>query len=85
MATSTIKEPFKVKSTTKEITTNANGNASLGISLPNIVLSVANKAAGYRCIPYLVSNDWHITLCDSSTTSFNAVPSQATTLQIYYC
>ena len=84
MAESKIQKQTIIKSTVKGLTTNNNGNASLGMTLPNIVFAVVSNHNGYKCFPYLYQNEWYITLCDNNSNNFYSMPNINFTATIYY-
>ena len=72
-----------IKSTTISVTTNANGNAAINLSSPNVVIA-CTVSQGYKIIPYVFNDDWYITVLDTSGSAVSAVVNQNMNPKIYY-
>lgn len=72
-----------IKSTTISVTTNANGNAAINLSSPNVVIA-CTVSQGYKIIPYRFNDDWYITVLDTSGSTVSAVVNQNMNPKIYY-
>ena len=71
---------------TKEVsgTTNADGLISLGISLPNIVVSCGNISSGDSYIVGNYNGDWHAFVVDATGNTLRTKPSISVRFNAYY-
>lgn len=65
-----------IKSKTVTATTNINGVAFTNMNLTDgVIVSIAEKVNGNKCVPSLFGNAWYVLVLTNSGTTVSTVPS----------